>query len=313
MSLDGFSILEGSLPDKYKRSYSVYLFHKPEHLALQNKGTCLHYFYIDTNKHKCLGEIHFHFENTVAFSPVRAPFGGFMLSNAISLQHVFHFVDLLLEDLKKRKIEKIIVKSFPELYDKQKSDYINAALIGSGFFTNIELSAIVDVQTDPVARMASEERRKMRICEEQGFVAKREQPANIETIYNVIAQARMEKGYKLSMTFPDLVSTVKQFEENFFLFGLYHREELVGGAITLAVDNRILYTFYYDSLSKFKKQSPAVLMLHRIYEFARRNQFEMVDLGTSMVDGKPLFTLLDFKRHIGAALCPKYTFEKILY
>lgn len=312
MLLEQYSIIEGELPAAYKLTYQPYLFYLPHHLALQDKTDWLHFYFVDQSKHKCLGEIHFSLINGTAESPARAPFGGMMLSESITLQQVFLFTSFWMNRLSEKKVESIYLKCFPELYDKQRADYIHTALTSHDFIAKVELTTITDVRQDLMSKINYDERRKMRICEEQGFVARREPLERLDEIYGIIERVRKEKNYELSMTLAKLKETVSAFPERFFLFGLYQHEELVGGAITIAVNNQILYTFYYDAFSAFKKHSPAVLMLYRIYEFARRYQFEMVDLGTSMVDGRHVFGLLDFKRHMGGSLCIKHSYFKQL-
>ena len=57
---------------------------------------------------------------------------------------------------------------------------------------------------------------------------------------------------------------------------------------------------------------PVVLLISGIYELARQQGIELIDLGTSMLNGKINRSLLHFKRSIGGQSNRKLIFEKTL-
>jgi hypothetical protein len=55
-----------------------------------------------------------------------------------------------------------------------------------------------------------------------------------------------------------------------------------------------------------------VLLMNHIYKFCRSHQVELLDLGTSAINGQPNFRVLDFKLRLGAAPSMKLSFDKDL-
>jgi CelD/BcsL family acetyltransferase involved in cellulose biosynthesis len=105
---------------------------------------------------------------------------------------------------------------------------------------------------------------------------------------------------------------VLAFPKKFFLYRVHDANSTVAAAIVIKVNNKILYTFYYAHARKFDKVSPVVLLIAGIYEVANEEGFEMIDLGTSMLDGKVNRSLLHFKKSIGGQSNHKHIFEKDL-
>ena len=96
------------------------------------------------------------------------------------------------------------------------------------------------------------------------------------------------------------------------LFQVADESHLAAAAIVIKVSDKILYTFYYAHDKKFNKISPVVQLISGIYEYAQARNFTLIDLGTSMVDGKINRSLIQFKKSIGGKPSDKYIFEKTL-
>jgi hypothetical protein len=131
-------------------------------------------------------------------------------------------------------------------------------------------------------------------------------------IYSFIQKCRREKDQKLSMIFSDLKNVIAEFPENFFFYRVYDDSGTAAAAIVIKTSREILYTFYYAHARRFDKVSPVVFLISKLYEGAQEEGIEMIDLGTSMVNGKINRSLLHFKTSIGAQTNRKLIFEKEL-
>jgi len=54
------------------------------------------------------------------------------------------------------------------------------------------------------------------------------------------------------------------------------------------------------------------MLMEGIYGWSQKHHVELIDLGTSSLEGQPNFSLLDFKLRLGGNPSSKLTFEKVL-
>ena len=156
------------------------------------------------------------------------------------------------------------------------------------------------------------EKRKLKQSKAKGLIGKSLPIRELEKVYNFILKCRQQRGQSLSMTWEELDETVNTFKESFFLFGTFFQKELTSASIAIQVNPSILYSFYAGHLKKFDSLSPVVLLTSGMYKFCGTHNFQLLDLGTSAIDGQPNFSLLDFKLRLGAVPSMKLTFEKQL-
>lgn len=114
------------------------------------------------------------------------------------------------------------------------------------------------------------------------------------------------------MSLLQLRKTVVVFPNDFLLFEVSDAQTTGAAAIVIRVNGKILYTFYYAHHAAFDKISPVVFLLSGIYDFAKANACELIDLGTSMQDDRINQPLLQFKKSVGGETSPKMIFEKEL-
>ena len=82
--------------------------------------------------------------------------------------------------------------------------------------------------------------------------------------------------------------------------------------VSVRINKSILYNFYMDHDAPYNKLSPALMLMEGLFKFCEEQSIDLLDLGTSSLDGKPNFSLLAFKLRTGAFPSLKLRFEKIL-
>lgn len=112
------------------------------------------------------------------------------------------------------------------------------------------------------------------------------------------------------MTAQELQKTAEEFPDRYLLFAIYHREKIVAASITIRIDQNKLYNFMTNHEKQYNHLSPSLLLMEGIYEYCSHHEISLFDLGTSALQGKPNFTLLDFKLHIGGIPTSKLSFHK---
>lgn len=313
MNLEAYVFGEGVPPD-YTFDFEPALFNLREHRELQASDHWHSFYILDQSARKVSGAIHFQLSNGVAASPLRAPFGSVEFSGSVPAGVLFEFLRFFESKLRSRDVSRIVIKSYPCAYAEAQSVLLQTFLLNLKYnVTTAEIASVIRVTTDGARRtFHRSEKRKLGKAIGAGLVFKELPNESLEVVYNFIHRCRNEKDYTLSMTLADLKIAMTMFPERYFLFGVFANDRLAAAAITIRVKDNILYDFYHDHDAAFDHLSPVVLLVEGIYDFCYTNRIEMIDLGTSAVEGLPNFSLLHFKNYLGGNPTSKLTFEKIL-
>ncbi|NJN41579.1 MAG: hypothetical protein HC811_04410 [Flammeovirgaceae bacterium] len=251
-------------------------------------------------------------ENRTASSPYRNPFGSLEFSATITPKEVFDFIGWTEKQLIKKGVKEIVVKSFPVGYNPQHSSMLNTFLINHGFqIQNAELSSLIDVADKALLeRMTSWEKRKLRQSDGAQLRFMQLPIEKAFDVYSFIRSCREERRQSISMTWDQVDMVVRTFSKQIFFFGVFDNQHMAAASLSIQVNAKILYNFYSGHARKYDSFSPAVMLVNGIYRFCQKEKFSYLDLGTSALKGKPNFTLLDFKMHLGALPTSKHTFYK---
>lgn len=288
-----------------------FLFNSPRHLWLQSGKNWRIYEALEENTGVVKVRIAFHVDADEASSPFRAPFGFLEIYRKISANELIGFFLLIEADLKNRGIRKIQIKSYPEVYDKNFG-MVEEILKRLQYSVTQEVSSIIPVDRRPFdKKIKISERQKLRKAK-QLFSFEKVKRTYLKEIYTFIEGCRNEKNQSLSMSFVELKKAVLNFPRKFSFYRVHDASGTAAAAIVILVNKEILYTFYYAHAKRFDKVSPVVLLMDGIYEGAQEQGIEMIDLGTSMVNGKINRSLLHFKKSIGGQTNRKLIFEKTL-
>jgi len=288
-----------------------FLFNSPKHLWVQSGRNCRIYEALEEGTNLVKVRIAFHLHHDEASSPMRAPFGFVEVFRKININELTGFFSLVEADLKIRGITKVYIKSYPDGYDKNFG-LVEEVLRRLQYAVSQEVSSIIPVDRKPFdKKIKISERQKLRKAK-QLFSFESVNPTSLKEIYSFIADCRKERNQNLSMSFSELKKTVMQFPGNFFFYRVYDTNGTAAAAIVISVSKDILYTFYYAHAKRFDKTSPVVFLISEIYKAAQEQNVDLIDLGTSMINGKVNRSLLHFKKSIGGQSNRKLIFEKLL-
>lgn len=298
------------LPAGYTPDFISFLFQQPTHLTLQSDSWQSYYLIGKTNK-RLRAQLAVHLDGSSAVSPVKAPFGSFAYSDDLSPEALFDFIDECEARLKRKGVESIRLVE-PPLFYRHYGDMLHTLLFNRGYqAVTAEMSCGIRVDAlNFEEKLASWEKRKLRQGRARGLRFKTLGFADLEMVYNFILKCRQQRGHTLSMSLDALKNTVSVFKDKFFFFGAMLEKEHVAASIAIQVHPNILYNFYSGHLKKYDPISPVVFLTSGMYKFCETNQMHLLDLGTSATDGRPNFSLLDFKMRLGGVPSIKFTFEK---
>lgn len=306
-----FQVTNELLPG-YDQDFTPYLFHHPDHLALQ-APTWEHYYLLRKFNQKNLAKISVHIKDGQASTPVKAPFGSILFSSRIAPQNLYEFIQEVEVLLKKKGVKIMTLKEPPAFY-REFPDMLHTILFNLGYHVrHAEMSAGIHVNhLDFEDRIERWELRKLRQGKDKGLQARQLPITELETVYDFILKCRMQRDQTLSMKLEDLQRTVSVFKNDFVLFGTFLGKEMAAASIGIKVTEEIFYNFYSAHLKKYDTLSPVVTLMSAVYKYCGTQRFKLLDLGTSSLKGQPNFPLLDFKIRLGGVPSMKLTFEKAL-
>lgn len=289
----------------------LFLFNSDRHLQSQSKNHWRVYELVNEYTQKTTARISFCIYEGKAMSPCRAPFGGLEIYDKATTHELTDFLRFIETDLKSHHVNSVFVRSAPEIYYKN-SIQIAKVFSDLNYKHFKEVTSIIHVDSKSFERKIKvSERQKLRKSNTL-FEFEKVSVKNLKEIYSFIAMCRKERAQTLSMTFTELSKTCDLFSNHFLLFKVSNREGNAAACIAIKVSDQILYTFYYGHARKFDKISPVVWMMSGIYDYAKEHRFKLIDLGTSIVNGKVSCSLLHFKRSIGGQNNDKLIVEKSL-
>jgi hypothetical protein len=312
--LKELKFIEGQIPKGFKFDFESFLFNEERHRYLQSPGEWQSFCLVQEKGKRGLASIHFHLQNRTASSPYKAPFGSVEFSTKLAPRDLYEFLKQAEKSLGVKGIRKIQIKNPPALYHPVASSVLEVLLLNIGYhILQAEIgTAIVIDDTKYDQKIEAWELRKLKQGKKAGLRFQKVPIGNMEAVYGFILACRIERQQSLSMAIAELMKIVEVYPERFILFGVYHGHELAAASISIRVSKRIVYNFYSAHPRKFDFLSPVVMLMQGMYGWSQKHHIELIDLGTSSLEGQPNFSLLDFKFRLSGNPSAKLTFEKDL-
>jgi hypothetical protein len=306
--------IEGPLPEGYRCDFDPYFFNSPQNLTIQSLEGWHTFHALRAEKKTARARVHFHLDGKVAVSPYRNPFGSYEFSTSMVPKELFDFIRWVETRLAEKGAKKIEIKSYPALYNSSASATLLTFLVNLGYtIKNAELSACIEVSGDTLYQlMSSFEKRKSGQVKRTNLRFTTVPVSKIKEVFDFISSCREERKQSLSMTYAQMKTVCDHFPDKFCLFAVYDNNALAAACISILINKTILYNFYPAHAKQYDSLSPMVFLMEGIYEYCQGEKIRLIDLGTSALQGRPNFSLLDFKLNLGATPTHKLTFEKVL-
>jgi hypothetical protein len=307
------TFIEGPLPEGYRCDFDSYIFNTPQNLTIQALEGWHSYYALRPDKKTARARIHFHFDGKTATSPLKNPFGSYEFSNTIEPKELFDFIRWVEARLVEKGAKRIEIKSYPALYNSTASAILLTFLVNLGYkIRNAELSACIEVNPNALYHaMSSYEKRKAGQIRKANLRFSNVPAARFSEVFDFISSCREERKQTISMTYGEIKTVCDHFPDKFHLFGVFDNNALAAASISIVLNNAVLYNFYSAHARQYDALSPVVGLMEGIYEFCQGEKIRLIDLGTSALQGRPNFTLLDFKLNLGATPTQKLAFEKV--
>lgn len=292
--------------------YEPAIFNWPAFASFHHAGKTVAFYLLDDRRKKAVAEIHFQIIDHLARSPFKAPFGSVEFSPGIRPELLYRFLEYFELRLKKKDVTDIYIKNPPREYAPAKLSMLETFFLNQKYTaTDAEVGAVIGVSDEPFTDdIRNSERLRVRQSERAGLSFTELTAEKFSEVLEFIAKCHQEKAYKLSITPGELEKTMRKFPGRYLLFAIRREEKMVAASVSIRVTEKVLYNFLVNHEKEYNHLSPAVPLMEGIYAYCQRHHIQLFDLGTSALQGKPNFSLLDFKLRLGAVPSSKLSFYK---
>ena len=230
-------------------NFQRYFFNEIEHLQHQcGDNDCCIFYWQDTDNQIIDGRFSVIIQNKIAYSPLKATFGGIEFYEGILEEDLFEFLNQIIQFLQSFETESILINSYPESYLNEYQNKILQNCLSELNFRvkyteqNYEISITDKSFYETV--IGSTAKQLLRTYNKKGFIFQQEHNPNFEFIHAFIASSRERKNRPMTMSLEQLINHFKKFPKNFQLFSVTYSDVMVAVGVTIKVNDNIVYTFY---------------------------------------------------------------------
>lgn len=234
-------------------------------------------------------------------SPARGTFAGLSFDVDLKFRELSTFFEGVESALRAKGAKSLEVLPAPQAHNATNFAQQVYLLRLFGFETiQCDLNQSLEIDSRSLSeRMNYGNLKRLRKCNREGLVARQLPHADLPQVYETLSINRANKGNSMSMTLTQLQVMVDTLPENIILFGCPDGGQLAAAALCLRLSMSVLYVFYWGDRPEYSSQSPVVAVADAVYHYGRERGYKILDVGTSTIDQKPNFGLLEFKRGLG--------------
>jgi hypothetical protein len=286
-----------------------FFFHSIDFTNREKGAAC--FFFNLYEDDKPLTSIAFEIVDDIAISLPRSPFGGFIIGYDLDADHLAILLKVIIDYFHKHQY-RIQIKFPPQIY-APSIKVIHEAMIENKFsILHRDINQHIRIEkTLFSAEINRNRRRKLDHAANQNYSFEKLDGERLSEAYDLITECREEKGYPVTMTLQELQTAFKSFPDQYLLFGVFDQERLIATAVSIQVNQDVLYNFYHGDCLSHRSYSPVTLLVAGIYGYCQEHHVEILDLGISTDRGVLNEGLYYFKESCGARPSDKITYQLI--
>ncbi|MBR1942918.1 hypothetical protein IJ843_04205 [bacterium] len=250
-------------------------------------------------------------KNNILKFPFSASFSCFSeITKKNKIEYYTEAVKAIVNWAEEKEISKIIFNTPPIFYDVEHISKMQNALLNTGFEqTEYNLNYefyLKDFDENYLSKIQRNARKNYNTALRNNLVF--EKTDDIETVYNVIKQNRVEKGYPLWMSLDDIIETSKIIPSDYFLVKASDGTP-VAAAFVHDINGEIVRVNYWGDIRKYEEMRPINFLSYNLFKYYKEQGKKVVDIGPSTNDGVPDYGLCNFKESLGCKASAKILFK----
>lgn len=294
-------------------NFQRYFFNEIEHLQhQQGENDCYSFYWKNIGNQSIEGRFSVIIQNKIAYSPLRATFGGIEFNQKILYENLLDFLEESIACLCTCNLKKIIINFYPESYLSKNQNQVLKKCLSKLHFQVEFTEQNYDIQVTNKAFYETVKsprvKQLLRKSSKNGLIFQEEIHPNFSKIHSFIEHSRKRKNRPMTMTSEQLREHFEKFPKNFQLFSVTHANLMISVAVTIKMNEAILYTFYLADDEKYLKDSPTTFLLSGIYNYCQEQKLRILDMGIATEKGILNEGLAHFKKSMGAKLSEKKTY-----
>jgi len=241
-------------------------------------------------------------------------YGGFVYRD-LGIRDAFNIVQNLKEHARGQGFTRIILTLPPLVYMKRYSNYIDFALLQSGFrYMKREISSVLqlpEASSDILPMFKPEARTATRKSIKNEIAIRR--CDDYERYYEILKHnLALRHHVNPTHTLAELKKLVEIFPDKIHLWGAYLQDTMIAGVVNFICNDNVVLAFYISDDKTYQAYRPVNNLFYHIFQWAIDAGYTFYDFGIFTVNMEPNWGLGKFKESFGARGLFRDTFEILL-
>ncbi len=302
-----------SLSENIERGYDPFLFNREEYHALRPQCRRVSCLLKNKASDNVVAEIHFILEGAEAVSLSRASYGSFQFSEQLSDEWLAWFINQTEHYLHSLGADHLSIRTYPVIYAPECAVRQYRLLTNHGYrLAYTDSNFHLDLSEDFHAGLKESARSRLRSLRNKAILSEPWAQPSLEEVYQLLKISRRERGYPLTMSWEDFMKMFEQLPAVYRVFRTIADNRMVAVAVTVHINQDVLYNFYVGELPEYRKYSPVAGLIEAMATYGRTNGYQLLDLGIATDKGVLNEGLARFKANMGGKYSEKYMFSKKL-
>ncbi len=252
-------------------------------------------------------------DDKIIISHKGASYGGLVVDTSLGIQDICQVVERITEHFRKNDFNEIVLTQTPLIYYRTPHQYIDFALIKSGYkYKKREITAVISLDHDePLNSFHDDARRSTKKAIREGVIVRISD--DFASFYHILEKnLGMRHNVKPTHTPEELMKIKNLFPNQIILFSALHREKMIGGMVNFTANVNTILAFYISHDAKYQEYRPVNLLFYEVIKWYRAQKFLYLDLGTFTLNMEPNWGLGRFKENHNAHGFLRDTYQIIL-
>jgi hypothetical protein len=227
-------------------------------------------------------------------SPYGASWGGLIIPAKLGTEDVHELVEAMIHFSREAGIDRIELTLPPSVYIEGMDQVQEYCLLSSGFrLLKGELTEIIGLSDFDETALSSSYRRGVKKASRTGVTVGRSM--DFDLFHDILIADRASKHVEPTHSREDLSILSDLFPEKIVLFTARVDDRIVGGVLLFVAGRKTVLNMYLCQLPEVRSSRVANLLMYESADWARKDGFDYLDLGTSSIDMVPNWGLTRFK------------------
>ena len=231
-------------------------------------------------------------------------YGSFVTKDDLSIKDAIAMVEELNIFAKKESFDGIQMTMPPSFYSNRISNYIEYALLSSGFdYSNREITSTLTLEKNKesiLKKFKPSHQRAVKKSRKRGVEIKITN--EVDEFFSILeTNLKIRHDVKPTHTIDELKTLIKLFPEEINVFGAFYNHQMIAGVLNIIVKEGVALAFYISHKNEFQELRPLNLLFFNIFKWAISKNIKMYDFGTFTIEGVANMGLGRFKENFGAS------------